>query len=171
MISLNIILSGKVSNLKIFNFDYMRSGSKVRYALRYPKVSLEHELEKEDDINSFKFKISWEFSNENEKTKGKEIFTNISADMENIEMNETSIVMNFNASNLSELKIYKKNEFGSSFVIEVSQKNNPVNLQIQILKDQPYRDDFHDLIVKVLEAKKVTKFMQEIDYETLRFLQ
>ena len=72
----------------------MRSGPRVKYALRQPKVSLEHELEKEDDIiNSFKFKISWEFSNEKDKTTGKQIFADISADMENIEMNE-----NFNSN-------------------------------------------------------------------------
>lgn len=171
IISLNIILSGKVSNLKIFNFDYMRNGQKVRYPLRYQKISLEHGLENEEDINTFKFAVTWEFSNEDETKRAQEIFDDISNDMENTQITKSAFVMNFTAENLSELKLYKENEFGSSFIIEVLQKNNPLNLQIQILKDQPYRTDLHDLIVKVLEAKKANKFLESIDYETFRFLQ
>ena len=171
LISLNIILTGKVSNLKIFNFDYMRNGKKVRYPLRSDQINLEHGLENEEDLNSFKFSITWTFANEDEANKGKGIFEDINNDMENTQISETAMVMNFTAENLNELKMFRQNEFGSTFIIEVLQKNNPLNLQIQILKDQPYRDDFHDLIVKVLEAKKTRKFLENVDYETFKFLQ
>ena len=171
LISLNIILSGKVSNIKVFNLDYMRNGQKVRYPIRSDKLYLEHDLEKQEDINTFKFSINWEFANNDEAESAKKIFDDISNDMENTQITQTAMVMNFTYKNLSDLKLFRENEFGSSMILEVLQKNNPLNLQIQILKDQPNRVEFHDLVVKALEAKKTQKFLHNIDYETIRFLQ
>ena len=171
LISLNIILSGKVSNIKVFNLDYSRNGQKVKYPIRSDKLYLEHDLEKQEDINTFKFSIKWEFANDNEAKNAKKIYDDISNDMENTQITETSMVINFSAKNLSDLKLFRENEFGSSMILEVLQKNNPVNLQIQILKDQINRIEFHDLVVKALEAKKVQKFLQNVDYDTFRFLQ
>jgi len=159
---LNVISLSKVDKLKIFNIEYTRDGNKVRYAIKYDNVSVEHDLQDESNINSFYFKFVWEYNSLEEKNKGQSMIADIKNDFDTAIEEDNRISIIFKAKDLSNLKLYKKNEFGSSFVLELDQKGKKVQLQLQIPKDQPFQDEFHDLIVKVLEAKKPCKFLSEI---------
>lgn len=163
---LSTILSAKVSQLKLLNLEYPRGASKVKYAMKYEKLSIEHELQNESDINSFYFKYIWEFSTPEEKQKAEAIVADVKNDFDALSFEETKVSVVFQAKDIVNLKLYKKNEFGSAFVLECEQKGNKVQLQFQIPKDQVNQDDFHDLIVKVIEAKKAAA-----PVEALMFLQ
>ena len=162
---LNIIISVKVNQLKVLNLEYPRGASKVKYAMKYEKLSIEHELTSESNINSFYFKYVWEFSTPEEKQKAQTMFADIQNDFDAVTLEDAKVSITFQAKDIVNLKLYKKNEFGSAFVLECEQKGNKVQLQLQIPKDQIFQDDFHDLVVKVLDAKKTAPV------EELLFLQ
>lgn len=163
-IAFSLITSAKVNQLKLLNLEYLRGESKVKYAMKYEKLSIEHELTNESEINSFYFKYVWEFSNYEEKAKAEAMVADIKNDFDAVNFEDDKASITFQAKDLVNLKLYKKNEFGSAFVLQCDQKGNNVQLQFQIPKDQINQDDFHDLVVKVLEAKKTTD-------EALLFLQ
>lgn len=163
--TLNLALSAKVSQVKLFNLEYPRDGSKVKYAMKYDNLSIEHDLTNESDINSFYFTYVWEFSTPEEKQKAATMVADIQNDFDAVNSEDNKVSITFQAKAIANLKLYKKNEFGSAFVLECDQKGNKVQLQFQIPKDQIHQDDFHDLVVKVIDAKKAEPV------ESLLFLQ
>ena len=133
--------------------------------MKYEKLSIEHDLTNESEINSFYFKYVWEFSTPEEKQKAKTIFDDIQNDFDYVSNDDTQFSITFQAKDIQNIKLYKKNEFGSAFVLECEQKSNKVQLQFQIPKDQVNQDDLHELLVKVIDAKK------PVSSEALLFLQ
>jgi len=168
-LTFNFCLSTKVSQLKLLNLEYTRNGSKVKYPMKYEKLSIEHDLPIESDINSFYFKYVWVFSSEEEKQKGSAMISDIKNDFDVASQDENGVSILFQAKDLTNLKLYKKNEFGSAFVLELEQKGNKVQLQFQIPKDQEHQDDLHDLVVKVLDSKKQVE-LEQLE-QSLQFLQ
>ena len=71
----------------------------------------------------------------------------------------------FFGKDIQKLILYRKNEFGSAYSLEFTQKNIAVQLQIQIKADEPNQDEFHSIIEKVIEKrerkKNVLEFLQE----------
>lgn len=177
VLTFNFSICGKVNHLKLINIEYTRGGNKVKYAMKYDKLSLEHDLADESDINSFSLKYTWEFSNDEEKTKAETMLTDIKNDFDNAVIDGNSLSIIFLAKDIANLKLFKKTEFGSAFIVEVDQKGNKVALQFQIPKDQQYQDDLHDLIQKIVDSHKAS-FLQHISlqanieaFDSLEFLQ
>jgi hypothetical protein len=162
--TLNVILSEKVNQLKLLNLEYPRGEIIVKYAMKYEKLSIEHDLTNEPDINSLYFRYIWEFSTSEEKQKAEAMVADIKNDFDIVSNDDSKVSITFQAKDILNIKLYKKNEFGSAFVLECDQKGNKVQLQFQIPKDQLNQDDLHDLIVKVIDSKKVP-------VEALLFLQ
>ena len=126
-------------------------------------MTIKYHVLNESDVDETVIKFIWNYSNDDEKTKGHEIVAASQNDFEELR-EDYGFVMVFFGKHISQLKFYKKNEFGAAYTIEFMQKSLPVQIQFQIKAGEPNEEEFHSIIQKVVEKrqkKEILQFLQE----------
>jgi hypothetical protein len=152
------------NTIRMANIDYVQSGTgqKIKYSFKYANMTMKYHVLNETDIDETVFKFIWNYSNDEEKLKGHEILLAAQNDFEELR-EDWGFVLVFFGKNITQLKFYKKTEFGSAYTIEFMQKGVPVQMQFQIKAGEPNAEEFHNIIQKIIDQR------QQKDY--LNFLQ
>ena len=154
------------NELRVLNLDYVQpsTGNKIHTVFKYGNMTLKYHVLNDSDVDETVFKFIWNYSSEEEKTKGHELLTQLGADFD--EMREDSgFLIVFFGKHVKTLKFYKRTEFGSAYTIDITQKDVTMQLQFQIKKEAENQDEFHSVIEKIVEKrqpqiKQVLEFLQ-----------
>ena len=152
------------NDLRVDNLDYVQNatGIKEHFSFKYANMTMKYHVLNVTDVDGTIFKFIWNYSSEEEKTKGHEIIQSIGADFEELR-EDWGFVIVFFGKHIQKLKFYKKTEFGSAYTIEFLQNGTPIQLQFQIKADQPNQEEFNEIINKIIEKREGKKFLEYIE--------
>ena len=153
------------NTVRMANIDYVQAGTgqKIKYTFKYANMTMKYHILNETDIDETVFKFIWNYSNDEEKSKGHEIVEAAQNDFEELR-EDWGFVLVFFGKHITQLKFYKKTEFGSAYTIEFMQKGVPVQLQFQIKAGEPNAEEFHTIIQTIIDKrqqKEYLNFLQE----------
>ena len=166
------ILSCSSSELRNFAFEITpKGGAKKRIAFnKYDDLHINHQLLKETPEIEAVFKFVWNYKDEAERLKGQQVYDDLSKLVREVHNSATSLITVFTAKDLHKLKIYKETEFGVAYSLEVHQGDTVIIQQFQVKPNQPYAEDLHNLINKIVEKKPVG-FLEYLEDSVMGFFE
>jgi hypothetical protein len=154
----------KRNALRVFNLDYTRaSGERVKLAFKYTGIEIGYQVVEETDYDQTVLKFVWTYSNEQEKSDGQGYVQKMSGDFENVAEDGATFSLNLLGKDLQKIKMYKKTEFGSAYVLEFNQKNVLITAQIQVKAHEANEDDFNTVLTNITSKRSKNEFLQFLE--------